>query len=56
MREVGASPDGIEGATAFVEKRAPDWAAPTDRPFWRHKTRPDGLDAKTVDGPGRYWE
>jgi enoyl-CoA hydratase len=28
MREVGASPDGIEGATAFVEKRAPNWAAP----------------------------
>ena len=28
MREVGASPDGIEGATAFVEKRAPNWAPP----------------------------
>jgi enoyl-CoA hydratase len=28
MREVGASPDGIEGATAFVEKRAPIWAPP----------------------------
>ena len=29
MREVGASPDGIEGATAFVEKRAAVWADPT---------------------------
>ena len=28
MREVGQSPDGIEGATAFVEKRAPNWAPP----------------------------
>ncbi len=28
MREVGTSPDGIEGATAFVEKRAPNWAPP----------------------------
>jgi enoyl-CoA hydratase len=28
MREVGASPDGLEGATAFVEKRAPVWSAP----------------------------
>jgi len=28
MREVGRSPDGIEGATAFVEKRAPSWAPP----------------------------
>ena len=28
MREVGSSPDGIEGATAFVEKRAPTWAPP----------------------------
>jgi enoyl-CoA hydratase len=28
MREVGRSPDGIEGATAFVEKRAPNWAPP----------------------------
>ena len=25
MREVGQSPDGIEGATAFAEKRAPVW-------------------------------
>lgn len=29
MREVGSSPDGIEGATAFVEKRSPVWADPT---------------------------
>lgn len=29
MREVGASPDGIEGARAFIEKRAPVWAPPT---------------------------
>ena len=29
MREVGSSPDAIEGATAFVEKRAPNWAPPT---------------------------
>jgi enoyl-CoA hydratase len=28
MREVGSSPDAIEGATAFVEKRAPNWAPP----------------------------
>jgi enoyl-CoA hydratase len=28
MREVGASGDGIEGATAFIEKRAPVWAPP----------------------------
>lgn len=28
MREVGRSPDGIEGATAFMEKRAPNWAPP----------------------------
>jgi len=28
MREVGRSPDGIEGATAFVEKRTPNWAPP----------------------------
>jgi enoyl-CoA hydratase len=28
MREVGSSPDAIEGATAFVEKRAPNWASP----------------------------
>ena len=28
MREVGSSPDGLEGATAFVEKRAPVWSAP----------------------------
>ena len=25
MREVGAHPDAVEGATAFVEKRAPVW-------------------------------
>jgi enoyl-CoA hydratase len=29
MREVGASPDGIEGARAFVEKRAAVWTDPT---------------------------
>ena len=29
MREVGTSPDGIEGARAFVEKRPPVWAPPT---------------------------
>ena len=29
MREVAQSPDGIEGATAFVEKRAPVWADPS---------------------------
>lgn len=29
MREVAASPDGIEGATAFIEKRDPVWADPT---------------------------
>jgi enoyl-CoA hydratase len=28
MREVGRSPDGIEGATAFIEKRAPVWTDP----------------------------
>jgi enoyl-CoA hydratase/carnithine racemase len=28
MREVGSSPDAIEGATAFVEKRPPNWAPP----------------------------
>ena len=28
MREVGRSSDGIEGATAFLEKRAPNWAPP----------------------------
>jgi enoyl-CoA hydratase len=28
MREVGSSPDALEGATAFVEKRAPNWAPP----------------------------
>ena len=28
MREVGSSPDAIEGATAFVEKRAPNWSPP----------------------------
>ncbi|MFM8302819.1 MAG: enoyl-CoA hydratase-related protein [Actinomycetota bacterium] len=29
MREVAASPDGIEGASAFIEKRDPVWADPT---------------------------
>ena len=29
MREVAASPDGVEGARAFVEKRAPVWTDPT---------------------------
>lgn len=29
MREVGRSPDGLEGARAFVEKRPPVWAPPT---------------------------
>jgi enoyl-CoA hydratase len=28
MREVASSPDGIEGARAFVEKRAPVWTDP----------------------------
>jgi enoyl-CoA hydratase/carnithine racemase len=28
MRQVAASPDGIEGARAFVDKRAPVWADP----------------------------
>jgi enoyl-CoA hydratase len=28
MRELGASPDSREGALAFVEKRAPNWAPP----------------------------
>ena len=29
MREVGRSPDGLEGARAFVEKRPPAWTNPT---------------------------
>lgn len=29
MREVAASPDGVEGASAFIEKRDPVWADPT---------------------------
>lgn len=29
MREVATSPDGIEGARAFIEKRAPVWSDPT---------------------------
>lgn len=28
MREVGSSPDALEGARAFVEKRSPVWADP----------------------------
>jgi enoyl-CoA hydratase len=32
MREVGAAPDAIEGARAFVEKRDPIWADPSDPP------------------------
>jgi enoyl-CoA hydratase len=27
-----AAPEGLEGMTAYLEKRAPSWAIPRDRP------------------------